>query len=252
MSADIAADMESTPAAKAGAKRPSRVEVVLEYVKDGIIPGRFKAESKLPTENEIADELGLSRTPVREAMKVLEALGMLEIRAGAGTFVRASLEPSLAQLMLFRLYVKTASIEKLVEVRRIVELGCAELAAKRRTPEDLARMQECIDTLAACAASPTPDIERTLQADLGFHRAMFAATHNELINTIANFVLDMVSPWIGQSLEAGGAERAVMWHRVWYAMIEAKDSEPMRSTFSFPQVDLGMDYFRKSLEPDGP
>jgi GntR family transcriptional repressor for pyruvate dehydrogenase complex len=237
-------------AKKDSKKKPSRIDVVLEYVKNGITDRRFLPGQRLPTENEIAMETGVSRTPVREAVKILDAMGVLEVRVGSGTYVRSSLAPSVAQILLFQLYLQQTTPEKLMEARRMIERNCAELAARRRTAEDLAVMGERIEALAECAERPDATLSEMVEADVGFHRAKFRATGNELVEAIANFVLDMVEPWIGRSLQIAGAAQAAYNHRLEYTMIEAGNAVAARESVVFSAVDVGMEHWLRSLQAE--
>jgi DNA-binding FadR family transcriptional regulator len=232
------------------AKKPSRIQVVLEYVKNGITDRRFRPGDRLPTENEIAEATGVSRTPVREAIKILDAMGVIEVCVGSGTYVRASLAPSVAQILLFQLYLQQTTPEKLMEARRMVERYCAELAAQRRTDEDLAAMHAHIEALAACATRPDVTLAEMVEADMAFHRAKFRATGNQLIEAIANFVLDMVEPWIGRSLQISGPAKAAYNHRLEYTMIEAGNAVAARESVVFSAVDAGMEHWLQSLKKD--
>jgi GntR family transcriptional regulator, transcriptional repressor for pyruvate dehydrogenase complex len=175
-------------------KQPTRIQIVLQYIKESISDGTFPPGSKLPTENEIAETLGVSRTPVREAVKILEALGLLDVRIGSGTYLRVGLERSLSHVLMLQLSLHKTTPTKLMEARRIIERGCAELAAERRTEDDLAQMRASIELLESCINRPEATPNEMLEADLQFHRVIFQATKNELVAGIANFVLDMVAP----------------------------------------------------------
>ena len=230
-------------------KQPTRIQTVLEYVREGIATGRLKPGSKLPVENEIAEHLGVSRTPVREAVKILEAVGILDVRIGSGTYVQPSLEPSIAQLLMFQLYLRQTTPKKLMEARRIIERGCAELAAERRKPADLDEMADSIKALEFFAGAEHEQPDETLEADLAFHRAVYKATDNELINAIGNFVLDLVSPWVRQSLQLTGAAKAAEMHRAELMMIEAQNAGAARECVA--AVDLGMQHWLESLQTLG-
>ncbi|BBK43448.1 GntR family transcriptional regulator [Allostella vacuolata] len=229
-----------------GPKPLTRVEVVLDHIKDRIADGSLKAGSQLPTEIDLARALGVSRTPVREAVKVLAAAGVLEVRHGHGTFVATgSAQSSLAQLLLFEVHLRDTTPQKLMEVRTIFERSCAELAAQRRTPEDLAEMRACIERLRAVLAVDPPDFDAALEADLDFHRAIYRASKNELVATLANFVLNMVSVWLRRSHAAGGLKGTVRLHEVMYTMIETRNSGGAREAHG---VEENMEYFREMLE----
>lgn len=233
-------------------KQPTRIQIVLEYLKDGISDGTFAPGGKLPTENEIAETLGVSRTPVREAVKILEALGLLDVRIGSGTYVRVGLERSLSHVLMMQLSLHKTTPQKLMEARRIVERGCAELAAERRTEADLDEMRASIAALEACVGRPDATLDEMLEADLDFHRIVFRATRNELVTTFANFVLDTVTPWIRRSMDNAGPKRAVYNHKLLFTMIEARNAGAARESVVLTAVDKGMDHWRDSLETDTP
>jgi GntR family transcriptional repressor for pyruvate dehydrogenase complex len=229
-------------------KQPTRIQIVLQYIKDCISDGTFPPGSKLPTENEIAETLGVSRTPVREAVKILEALGLLDVRVGSGTYLRVGLERSLSHVLMLQLSLHKTTPKKLMEARRIVERGCAELAAERRTEDDLAQMRASIEALESCTNRHDATPNEMLEADLQFHRVVFQATKNELVAAFANFVLDMVAPWVGRSLENTDPMQAVYNHKLEYSMIEAGNAGAARESVVLTAVDAGMDHWRSSLE----
>lgn len=226
-------------------KNISRLEVVLDHIKHRIADGTLKAGAQLPPELELARELGVSRTPVREAVKVLAAAGILEVRHGHGTFVSNGAQASFGQLLLFEIYLKDTTPQKLMEVRTIFERSAAELAAQRRTPEDLMAMRACIERLRPLAEADPIDFDATLQADMDFHRAIYRAAKNELVETLASFVLNMASDWLRRSHANGGLKETVRLHEIMYAMIEARNSGGARECYG---VDANMDHFRRMLE----
>ncbi len=228
-----------------GRKPRSRLETVLDHIKAQIAGGRLRPGDQLPPENDLARELGLSRTPVREAVKVLAAVGILDVRHGRGTFVTDGAHASLGQLLLFETYLTDTTPQKLMEVRRIFERSCAELAAQRRTEEDLAEMRACIERLRPLVAADPPDYDATVEADLAFHRAIYKASKNELVATLANFVSNMVSGWLRHSHANGGLADTIRLHEVMYTMIEGRNSAAARECYG---ADENMEYFRRVLE----
>jgi GntR family transcriptional repressor for pyruvate dehydrogenase complex len=241
MDCGLSAHRNTSPAAKP----PSRLELVLDHIKSRIADGRLRPGDQLPPENELARELGLSRTPVREAIKVLAAVGIVVVRHGHGTFVSDGAQASLGQLLLFEIYLRDTTPQKLMEVRRIFERSCAELAAQRRTEDDLVEMRACIERLRPLVERPHPDYDATVEADLAFHRAIYKASKNELVATLANFVSNMIAPWLRRSHANGGLEHTVRLHEIMYAMIEARNAAAARECYG---ADENMEYFRQILE----
>lgn len=228
-------------------KQPTRIQIVLEYLKDQIISGKLKPGARLPTEAEIGEKLGISRTPVREALKIFEAMGVLAVRRGSGMFVNPDIEPSLAQLLLFKLYLQETTPQKMMEVRRLIARGCAELAAERRTDDDLAAMSKAIEKMKSFAGLDNPPWDDVLEADLEFHRAIHRATGNELTETIANYILDMVAPWIKFSLKRLTPQAALDSHMLEFRMIQNGNAVGARETSVLNPSDFSVMDWRDSL-----
>lgn len=225
-----------------------RADLVLRLVREALARGIVQPGSRLPTELEIAAALGISRTPVREAMRALATIGLVEIRKRAGTVIREDVSGALAQLLLFETHLSGASIEGLTEVRRLFERTCAELAAERATEDDLERMRAAIERLDRLAHDATARAADLADADAAFHRAVYRATHNPLIESLASFTLTMVLPWIRESLERTGAVESVALHRSEYALIARRKCTEIRGSRISEEADRGMNHWLRSLK----
>ncbi|PDT82237.1 FadR/GntR family transcriptional regulator [Sinorhizobium sp. BJ1] len=230
-----------------GQKKPqTRVEFALDYITKEIANGNLRAGDKLPNEKDLAEQLGISRTPIREAMKTLAVAGLIDIRHGHGSYVREEKGAPALPLNLFQLYLQDSTPEMLMELRDIFDRNCSELAAQRRTDEDLASMRECIDRLKALTEQPDASLDDMLKADLDFHRAIYEATGNKLIVTVAEFVLNMVAPWVRKSLDVSGRVRAVDLHEQIYDAILKREIGPQNRM----SVDANMKHFMQSLDQE--
>jgi DNA-binding FadR family transcriptional regulator len=134
--------------------------------------------SRLPNEAELADRFQVSRIVIREAMKILEDRGVVEVRAGRGTLTVAP-RPDRVKLSLLRLFrdqpIPTLSeMESMLELRQVLEEMSASLAAVRATEEDLSEIAAALEGMA----DETRGIDATIEADLRFHRAVVKAAHN--------------------------------------------------------------------------
>lgn len=130
---------------------------------------------------ELEREYDASRTVIREALRVLSAKGLVDARPKRGTFIRPRedwnlLDPDVLHWQ-YEQRDDTGFLQNLAEVRAIVEPAGVRLAARRRTEDELATMQECLEESAAADAS----VDVIVAADLRFHRALLFATHNELL-----------------------------------------------------------------------
>jgi GntR family galactonate operon transcriptional repressor len=130
---------------------------------------------------ELGAELDVSRSVLREALRVLKAKGLIDARQKRGTYVQPRTEWRLLDADVIRWQFEGRSDERLLndlaELRGIIEPASAGLAAGRRTEEDLVVLQQALDGISAAARGVGDPVE----ADLAFHRALLAATHNELL-----------------------------------------------------------------------
>jgi GntR family transcriptional regulator, transcriptional repressor for pyruvate dehydrogenase complex len=139
---------------------------------------------RLPKEAELADLFHVSRIVIREAMKILEDRGVVEVRAGRGTITVAP-TPDRVKAALMRLFrdqpVPTlAEMEHMIELREVLEETVAGLAAVRATEEDLQRISTALGRMAATGST----VEETIEADLEFHLAVAAASHNRFFGMV--------------------------------------------------------------------
>lgn len=237
--------------AQSTANAQGAVKAVLSYVQQGIQEGRFEGGCQLPTEAELASLVGVSRTPVREAIKVLEAAGVLEIRRGVGTFLRPQATAALGQLLLFQAHLQEATPRKLFETRLMIERAAAELAAQHRSVEDLARMKAANKRLETLIEDPTATLDELAVADMEFHFSVYDACGNELIATLGRFVTSMVVPWIKQSLERGGRPQVIGHHDLIIAMIELRNAGGAREAMSDRAISDSLEFFQRALESSG-
>ncbi|MDH6591918.1 GntR family transcriptional repressor for pyruvate dehydrogenase complex [Variovorax sp. TBS-050B] len=141
--------------------------------------GRLSEGDRLPTETALAEQFGVSRTVVREAVSRLKSLGLLDSRQGSGVYVRAAgVEPLRFEMPHV---ASREAVIQMVELRRALEAEVAALAAERRTPDDVQRIRAAIEALHAAVAAGGNGAEE----DLRFHRAIAEAARNPfLIGTL--------------------------------------------------------------------
>jgi GntR family transcriptional regulator, galactonate operon transcriptional repressor len=166
-------------------------EQVLEELQRMINEEYAAPGSRLPKEAELADRFQVSRIVVREAMKILEDRGVVEVRAGRGTqtLVPSPSRVTQSLLWLFRDQpVPTLhEMESLLELRQVLEETSAGLAAVRATPEDLAEIEAALSGMENERAS----VEQTVEADLRFHRAIMRAAHNRYLEMVLEPVMSV-------------------------------------------------------------
>src|SRR5919206_1010532 len=123
---------------------PRASSAIAEQIRSAILGGRLKAGDRLSPERELADQFGVSRVTVRDALRSLEAMGLIEVKVGArgGAFVTAPTGSKVAQTMSDMMLMSATTPEDIVEARLIVELGTVTLACARATKDDLRELRE--------------------------------------------------------------------------------------------------------------
>ncbi|MDH2390409.1 MULTISPECIES: FadR/GntR family transcriptional regulator [Streptomyces] len=171
-------------------RRSALSDQVISELRNQITSGEWPVGSRIPTEPELVEQLGVARNTVREAVRALAHNGLLDIRQGSGTYVVATSE--LAGVMHRRF--ADADPRHIAELRSTLESSAARLAAARRTEKDLKQL----DTLLARReeAWSAGDAERFVAADTTFHLAVVAASHNEVLTGLYADLGDLLRDWL--------------------------------------------------------
>lgn len=151
--------------------------LVLDRIVQAIRSGEYQEGARLPTERELADLCGVSRSSVREALSILSALDIVDRRVGDGTYVRCCDERVLS--LTLELARGEADLRDTFELQRILEVGMAELAARIMSADQFAEVQAALGAMEGAAAHG--DVEAYFAADRRFHLTVAAATGNALL-----------------------------------------------------------------------
>lgn len=158
-------------------QKKSLVDSVITQLRASVESGNWPVGDRIPVEPELAERLGVSRNTVREAVRVLVHAGMLDTRQGAGTYVRAAIDPA----ETLRRIGRAALLER-IEVRLTLEVEAARLAAIRHNESDRTAMRAALDERIALRsgdpAQANNNIEAFIKADARFHAAVVVAAHN--------------------------------------------------------------------------
>jgi GntR family transcriptional repressor for pyruvate dehydrogenase complex len=183
---------------------------------------------RIPPERELCQMLGVGRASLREALKALEIMGMIETRLGDGTFVCGRGEFLSRPLLWAITGSSPEDTKQLVEARRCLEVEMAGWAAERATDEELAVIAKHLERMQA-SASP----EEFLEADLSFHLAIGAAAHNAIFMNALHLIRNLMRQWIQRTLGVDGVmEVAVRQHREIFAAIQARDVAAARAAMA--------------------
>jgi DNA-binding FadR family transcriptional regulator len=202
-------------------------ETAQAAIKRYILDHRLQAGDLLPTEGRLAQVLGMSRTAVREAVKALEALGLLDARPGVGLIVRPfSFDPILDHLA-YSLLVDRTSLLDLVFVRRQLEAGAIEAVAERASPAQLRVLRSLVDRMGERAARG----EAFTEEDRFFHRALYTGLDNPLLLKLLDVFWQVYRRLRHQAPPIGDADLVRTWesHREIVEALERRDPAAARA-----------------------
>ncbi|GGP83180.1 MULTISPECIES: FadR/GntR family transcriptional regulator [Streptomyces] len=171
-------------------RRSALADQVIAQLRNQITSGEWPVGSRIPTEPELVEQLGVARNTVREAVRALAHNGLLDIRQGSGTYVVATSE--LAGVMHRRF--ADADPRHVAELRSTLESSAARLAAERRTARDLAQLDALLARREEAWGSG--DAEAFVAADATLHLAIVAASHNDVLTELYADLGDLLRDWL--------------------------------------------------------
>jgi len=200
--------------------RRSVTTQVYEQLKAQVLHRVWLPGAKLPSENELAAKLGVSRVSVREGLQRLVSLGLLETRHGEGTFVRGYSAENSMNALLPMLALSRTDIFDVLEYRRIMEKGTVALVAEKASAEDIAALKQSY----AVMVERQNDIAGFAQADLEFHLALARASGNPIIMKVNSIIRDILSVSMESIVRTLGTRDGLYYHQKIIEAIEAHDT----------------------------
>jgi GntR family transcriptional repressor for pyruvate dehydrogenase complex len=209
----------------------SIVDAVILQLKAIILDGTLQPGDRFPSDSELCQQLGVSRTTIREAKKSLIGMGLLESRRGEGTFVQNNMLNALMDSIRLGLRVEKGAISELTEARRIVEVAAAGLAAERATPEDKIYLSTLVDEMRLAVL--TGDMVAFRRVDLAWHMSIAGATLNRILIRMVETVHDVLEVFITTVLQVpSSAETALSAHERVTEAILAGDAVQAQAAMS--------------------
>ena len=201
-------------------------EQIVEQIEESIRERRLKPGDQLPAERELAQQFGVSRTAVREAMKTLCEKGLVEAYSGRGTFVTSGKSQPVRHSLNWLVNSRDAlDARHVTELREILEPEFTALAATRIEDQQLAMMREAIDVMDRSMQDPQAYIE----ADLDFHLALAEAAGNPLILSLLDSIVDVLrEERLGVFAVPGGPTRGQIHHKLILKAIEQRNPAKAR------------------------
>ena len=212
----------------------SSVDMVIENIKRMLIMKQLGPGEKIPSESKLSKIMFVSRGTIREAMKILSAFKIIDIRRGDGTYISTSINNTIFDPLLFSLIISESEINELVELRELFELGLARLVIKNADKDDLDNIFKACSEMKNCVKYNEKNSEVLLKCDMDFHSALGIATKNILVSKIYDFIMDFFKPKIRESLKCkDSAERALQIHTEIYKALCMKDLEKVTESIKF-------------------
>ncbi|NLY29960.1 MAG: FadR family transcriptional regulator [Firmicutes bacterium] len=185
-------------------------DAVVDYIITKIASGELKVGEQLPPQSELAAELGVSRTAVREAMRSLSLMGMLRIDQGRGTFVNQTVPGLFIEPLAYVLSMDHIMLLEIVEARAIIEAKTAYLCALRATDKEIS----ALEVLTRDMMSKIEDLDSFNELDLDFHVQVARGSHNSVLVAVIEAMQGPLSQQLGEVQRLpGAARRAVEYHR---------------------------------------
>ena len=214
----------STASKPAGTISDGRVTArLISRIKSMIADGTLTPGTKFPPERDLAIKFSANRTSVRQALKVLEIMGVLTQRVGDGTYLSNSAETILSEPLDFLVLLDDLSHHELFETRLIVEPELTARAAQRATTEDIAALRAAVS-----AMEKSKNTKERLTADMAFHDAVFRASGNRICQLLFKQIHRTVLTSMSHLCNRVSLEQPLMYHRRIYKAIRERDAEAAR------------------------
>ncbi|WP_084628488.1 FadR/GntR family transcriptional regulator [Amycolatopsis nigrescens] len=199
-------------------RRTGLVDQVIAQLRQAVVQGEWRIGERIPTEPELATSLGVGRNTVREAVRALSHSGLLEVRQGDGTYVRATSEVSGAVRRLCG-----SELREVLQVRRTLEVEGARLAAAARTDEELANLRALM--AARDEAQGAKRLDEFVRLDAEFHLAVIRCGHNGLLTELYRGLTEVVTASVAATTREGGVGGADIEHHDLVEAIADRDQD---------------------------
>ncbi len=205
----------------------SSADYVVNTIKELLLTKKIMPGDKLPSEMELAKMLSVSRGSVREAMKILSAFGIIEIKRGDGTYVSSNIDGKVIfDPLLFSFILTQPGVDELKELRLILEKDVIRLVIKNATDEDIQELRKCQEAMETLKNDTKENFnEELLRCEMEFHQIQGRITKNKLLEKIYNFVLEYFRPYIALGIQkhASGSLESKETHQNILEAIEKRD-----------------------------
>lgn len=216
--------------------KDSVVNQVVKQITDSIIAGDLKPGDKLPTEPELCENFGIGRNSVREAIKILEAYGVVYIKRAEGTFVNDSYNHKMLDPMLYGILLDKNLRINIIQVRKVLDTGMLYQIISMITDEKMDKIQQKFESLKTVVLGEGVAAKQVLQADVDFHRALVESTGNPILCNMHEYVDRITTPsrekTVELVLEKNQAEKFILLHQKIINLLLEKNYQNIESVLA--------------------
>ena len=216
--------------------KDSVVNQVVKQITDSIIAGDLKPGDKLPTEPELCENFGIGRNSVREAIKILEAYGVVYIERAEGTFVNDSYNHKMLDPMLYGILLDKNLRINIIQVRKVLDTGMLYQIISMITDEKMDKIQQEFESLKTVVLGEGVAAKQVLQADVDFHRALVESTGNPILCNMHEYVDRITTPsrekTVELVLEKNQAEKFILLHQKIINLLLEKNYQNIESVLA--------------------
>ena len=216
--------------------KDSVVNQVVKQITDSIIAGDLKPGDKLPTEPELCENFGIGRNSVREAIKILEAYGVVYIKRAEGTFVNDSYNHKMLDPMLYGILLDKNLRINIIQVRKVLDTGMLYQIISMITDEKMDKIQQEFESLKTVVLGEGVAAKQVLQADVDFHRALVESTGNPILCNMHEYVDRITTPsrekTVELVLEKNQAEKFILLHQQIINLLLEKNYQNIESVLA--------------------
>jgi len=218
-------------------------EKIADHIKQQILDGKLKPGDKLPSDKELCQHYSVGRSTIREALSALKIMGLIESRQGEGSTI-CKVDPEDVKMPDFSGFLLSdQSILELMEARKLLEISNAEVAASRRTDEDLMKFQQILNRMQVHLLNE----EESKKEDMLFHHTIAEATHNTIMVKLLETISEQMDKAMREIRRAGflnpaSAQRLLAEHTAIYQAIKDQDAEKAQQS-----MKSHLEYFESEI-----
>ncbi len=222
------------------------VQQIIDTLTQRLLEGEIGPGDQIPTEVELAERFGVARNTVREAIKILVAMGVLEIRRPVGTFVcNGFSEPMISPLLYGIILGRGDSYDELMDLREIMETGTMLMVIRSASDEEINSLEKPLSDLKSACLRKRPSVDIVFEKDNAFHESMMNLSHNRIVSQISGTVRimthDMRLESVKLMVREGRTEELYLVHEKLYRILAERDIDgvyrEIRSTYFVPNEE---------------